>query len=50
MRYQRTSAEEKADIMELARKSPLTVKETLVALGVPRSTYYSWRRPAQRQG
>ena len=50
MRYQRTSAKEKAEIMQLVRKSSLSVKETLAGLGLARSTYYWWRRREQRRG
>ena len=50
MRYQRTWAKEKAEIMQLVSKSPRSVKETLAELGVARSTYYSWRCREQRQG
>ena len=32
MRYQRTSAQEKAEIIGLVRKSPLPVKQTLEGL------------------
>jgi transposase-like protein len=50
MRYQRTSAEEKAEIIELVRKSPLPVKGTLQRLRVPRSTYYGWLRRKRIRG
>ena len=36
------TAAEKAEILELVRKSPFGVRETLETLGVPRSTYYRW--------
>ena len=39
MRYQRTPAEQKAEILELVRKSPVSVRETLTEMGVPKSTY-----------
>ena len=50
MRYAPTSAAEKAEILELVRKSPVSVRETLALLGVPRSTYYQWRRHWQERG
>jgi transposase len=50
MRYQRTSAQEKAEIIELVRKSPLPVKQALEALGVPRSTYYGWLKRKRLRG
>ena len=33
--------------MELVRKSPLSIQDTLASLGVPRSTYYRWGQPTQ---
>jgi len=50
MRYQRTSAHEKAEIIELVRKSPLPVKDSLERLGVSRSTYYGWLRRKRIRG
>ncbi len=44
MKHQRTPAAEKAEILELVRKSPLSIKETLAQLGLPPSTYYAWRQ------
>lgn len=44
MKYQRTPAAEKAEILALVRKSPLSIKETLAQLGLPAATYYAWRR------
>lgn len=38
------SAEEKAEVLELVRKTPLSVSQTLKQLGIPRSTYYAWRQ------
>lgn len=38
------SAEEKAEILELVCKSPLSIAKTLRQLGIPRSTYYAWRQ------
>jgi len=43
------SVVEKAQIMELVRKSPLSTKQTLEQLGIARSTYYAWRRRLERQ-
>jgi transposase InsO family protein/transposase-like protein len=50
MRYAPTSAEAKAEILELVRKSPVSVQETLALLGVPRSTYYQWWRQQAARG
>jgi putative transposase len=50
MRYAPTSAEEKEEILELVHKSPVSVQATLAELGVPRSTYYQWRRQQQARG
>jgi putative transposase len=47
VKQQRTSLAERAEIMELVRKSPLSIQDTLASLGVPRSTYYSWCQPTQ---
>ena len=44
------TAEDKVEILELVRKSPLSVKETLGQLGIPRSTYYGWKERFQRCG
>jgi transposase-like protein len=44
MKHQRTPAAEKAEILELVRKSPLSIKETLAQLGLPPATYYAWRK------
>lgn len=44
MKHQRTPAAEKAEILELVRKSPLSIKDTLAQLGLPPSTYYAWRQ------
>jgi len=43
-------AEEKAEILELVRKSPLSVSQTLKQLGIPRSTYYAWRQRQETAG
>ena len=47
MKHQRTAMAERAEIMELVRKSPLSIQDTLASLGVPRSTYYGWCQPTQ---
>lgn len=44
------SAEEKAEILELVRKSPRSVSQTLKQLGIPRSTYYAWRQRQETAG
>jgi transposase InsO family protein len=44
------AAEEKAEILELVRKSPLSIGETLKQLGIPRSTYYAWRQREETAG
>jgi len=43
-------ADDKAEILELVRKSPLSVKETLGQLGIPRATYYRWKERFERSG
>jgi putative transposase len=43
VRYQRTTVNERSEIVELVRKSPLSVTETLRTVGIPRSTYYAWQ-------
>jgi len=50
MSYARSSAEEKAKILALVRKSPVSVQATLAQVGVPRSTYYHWLRRRQACG
>jgi transposase InsO family protein len=47
VRHQRSTASERAEIVELVRKSPLSVSETLRTVGIPRSTYYAWRESAR---
>jgi len=47
VKHQRLSAEQRAEILQLVAKSPLPVTQTLAALGIPRSTYYHWRRPGR---
>ena len=44
------TAEEKAEILELVHKSPLSVAQTLKQLGIPRSTYYAWRQRQETAG
>jgi putative transposase len=46
MKYERLKAEEKARIIEAVHRSPLPAKQTLKLLGIPRSTYYGWLKPA----
>ena len=43
-------AHDKAEILELVRKSPLGVSQTLAQLGIPRSTYYRWKERFERSG
>lgn len=47
MKHQRTSLAERAEILELVRKSPVSIKDSLATLGVPRSTYYAWLQPTR---
>jgi transposase InsO family protein len=44
------AAHDKAEILELVRKSPLSVSQTLAQLGIPRSTYYRWKERFERRG
>ena len=44
------TAHDKAEILELVRNSPLSVKETLGQLGIPRSTYYRWKERFEQGG
>lgn len=44
------SAQDKAEILELVRKSPLSVRTTLAQLGIPRSTYYAWQKRERLRG
>src|SRR5437868_15233555 len=39
MRY---SASEKFEIIELVEQSSLSIRRTLVPIGIPRSTFYGW--------
>lgn len=43
------TADDKVEILELVRKSPLSVKETLRQLGIPRSTYLPLERAIRAQ-
>lgn len=47
MRY---SAAEKRDIIHMVEHSDLSIRKTLEALGVPRSTFYRWYRRFQKDG
>jgi transposase InsO family protein len=51
MKYERLSEEEKSAIIDEVGKSCLSIRESLMLLGIPRSTYYSWlkRRDSQTQ-
>ena len=44
------SASHKAEVLELVRKSPLSAKQTLEQLRIPRSTYYAWRKRLEQHG
>jgi putative transposase len=50
MKYERLSEEERSAIIEEVGRSYLSISESLLLLGIPRSTYYSWlkRRDGQR--
>lgn len=37
-------APDKAEILQLVRRSPLSIRVTLAQLGIPRSTYYAWQK------
>lgn len=43
-RYARMEAGEKAALIALVRASPLPRKQVLAQLGLPKCTYYGWRR------
>ena len=51
MKYERLSEEEKSAIIDEVGKSCLSIRESLMLLGIPRSTYYDWlkRREGQRR-
>ena len=42
--------EQKREVIELVRRSPLPKRHTLAELGVPPSTYYRWQRRFRQQG
>ncbi len=42
--------EQKREVIELVRRSPLPKRHTLAELGVPHSTYYRWQRRFRQQG
>ena len=41
-RFMRYSASEKFEIIELVEQSPLSIRQTLAPIGIPRSTFYEW--------
>jgi putative transposase len=43
-------AEQKREVIELVRRSPLPRRHTLAELGIPRSSYYRWQYRFQQQG
>jgi putative transposase len=47
MRY---SASEKFEIIELVEQSPLSIRQTLAPIGIPRSTFYEWYSRYQEGG
>jgi len=51
MKYERLSEEEKSAMIEEVYKNQLSISESLLLLGIPRSTYYSWlkRRECERR-
>ena len=49
-RLTRTSASEKYEIIRLVEDSALPVKQTLVEIGLPRSTFYRWYAQYERDG
>lgn len=51
MKYERLSEEEKSAIIDEVGKSNLSIRESLMLLGIPRSTYYDWlkRREGERR-
>ena len=42
--------EQKREVIELVRRSPLSKRHTLAELGVPPSTYSRWQRRFRQQG
>jgi len=51
MKYERLSQEEKQAIISEVEKSQLSIAQSLLHLGIPRSTYYSWlkRQDGQKE-
>ena len=51
MKYERLSEEEKSAMIEEVYKNQLSISESLLLLGIPRSTYYNWlkRRECERR-
>jgi len=47
MRY---SQSEKMEIIRMVEESPFSVKQTLVEIGVSRSTFYEWYKRYQEHG
>jgi putative transposase len=43
-------AEQKREVIDLVRRSPLSKRRTLEELGIPRSTYFRWQRGLRQQG
>ena len=50
VRYLRMTPEEKLDILRAVESSQVTLKEALIRLGVPFSTYYRWKANLERHG
>jgi putative transposase len=42
--------ERKREVIELVRRSPVTKKETLLELGLSRSTFYRWQHRYRSEG
>lgn len=49
-RDKRMTANEKAEILEFVARSPLVARRTLEYLGIPRGTYYRWRKRSNEEG
>jgi transposase InsO family protein len=43
-------AQQKREVIDLVRRSPLSKRHTLEELGIPRSSYYRWQRRLRQQG
>jgi transposase len=43
-------AQQKQEVIDLVRRSPLSKRHTLEELGIPRSSYYRWQRRLRQQG